>query len=74
MQEIPQVQDQPMQAPQASSAGAGAANAQPAAYQPQAPANYQQLPAANLPADGKNSVVSSTMVPTDIVEMFRKAK
>ncbi|MCC7529266.1 MAG: LysM peptidoglycan-binding domain-containing protein [Candidatus Melainabacteria bacterium] len=70
--EVPQVQEQSMQVPQAS--GAGAANAQPAAYQQQAPANYQQLPAANLPADGKNSVVSSTMVPTDIVEMFKKAK
>jgi LysM repeat protein len=79
-QEVPQVQDQPLQAPQG---GAGAANAaqspqvhnvQPAAYQQQAPTNYQQLPAANLPTDGKNSVVSSTMVPTDIVEMFRKAK
>ncbi len=79
-QEVPQVQDQPLQAPQG---GAGAANAaqspqvhnvQPAAYQQQSPTNYQQLPAANLPTDGKNAVVSSTMVPTDIVEMFRKAK
>lgn len=79
VQEMPQIQDQPIAQPQA---GAGASQGmpqasqpqiQPAAYQSQAPANYQQLPAASLPAD-KNTVVSSTMVPTDIVEMFRKAK
>jgi LysM repeat protein len=83
-QEMPQIQDRVMQAQPSGmqsvpQSGAGAANAmpqaqaQPAAYQPQAPTNYQPLPAANLPAD-KNAVVSSTMVPTDIVEMFRKAK
>jgi nucleoid-associated protein YgaU len=79
IQEMPQIQEQPMAQPQS---GAGAAQGmpqasqpqvQPASYQPQAPANYQQLPAASLPAD-KNTVVSSTMVPTDIVEMFKKAR
>lgn len=80
VQEMPPVQEQPMAQPHAGAAtGQGMPQAmqqpqiQPAAYQPQAPANYQQLPAASLPGD-KNSVVSSTMVPTDIVEMFRKAK
>ncbi len=78
MQEIQPVQDQPIQAQPQSGAGAAhgmpqASNVQPVNYQPQAPNNYQPLPAANLPAD-KNAVVSSTMVPTDIVEMFRKAK
>jgi len=86
-QEIPQIQDQALQAQPASlqtqpQPGTGAAHGlpqaqapqvQPAAYQQQVPANYQPLPAANLPAD-KNTVVSSTMVPTDIVDLFRKAK
>lgn len=81
-QEMPQVQEQPMQAQPMQSAPQSGTNAQalpqaqqvqPASYQPQAPSNYQQLPAAHLPGD-KNSVVSSTMVPTDIVDLFRKAK
>ncbi len=80
IQEIQPAHDQPMQAQPQGGTGAAhsqplpQAHVQPAAYQPQAPANYQPLPAANLPVDGKSSVVSSTMVPTDIVEMFRKAK
>lgn len=78
IQEMPQIQEQPMVQPQAGAPqGMPQANLQsqiqPAAYQAQAPSNYQPLPAANLPAD-KNAVVSSTMVPTDIVDMFRKAK
>ncbi|MBA3857337.1 MAG: hypothetical protein C0507_10560 [Cyanobacteria bacterium PR.3.49] len=83
-QEVPQMQDQPIQSQPMQSIPQSGTNAQalpqaqmqqvqPASYQQQAPANYQPLPAANLPAD-KNAVVSSTMVPTDIVEMFRKAK
>lgn len=73
-QEVQPVQQAPEQAINANSqSGAGGSQLQPASYQPQAPQTYQQLPAANVPAD-KNSVVSSTMVPTDIVDLFRKAK
>lgn len=78
VQAQPQVQEiQAQPEPQAMQAQA-APQAQPQFQQaaPQAPQQGMQMPAAQMPSGGgKDSILSSTMVPTDdIVNLFRKAK